>query len=201
MGGDLANKTPLRFLAAGYADPHVVRRLGRARLTRFIYRHSRGAWGEDTADNLLATADATLVLWDGELDYSELAEDIAIEARLALTLTSEVKDLDERMAALMAKLDPRGTGRRTPTAFESPSPRLRPSSQRRCSSPISASPSRANRRSTLHAVPSASRDAAKSTGSISAAGTTSPASRATASGGVPQQAPGRLSLRSDGPTS
>jgi Transposase len=28
LGGDLANKTPLRFLAAGYADPHAVKRLG-----------------------------------------------------------------------------------------------------------------------------------------------------------------------------
>lgn len=35
LGADLANKTPLRSLAAGYADPHTVRRLGRARLTRF----------------------------------------------------------------------------------------------------------------------------------------------------------------------
>jgi hypothetical protein len=25
---DLSNKTPLQFLAAGYADPHTVRRLG-----------------------------------------------------------------------------------------------------------------------------------------------------------------------------
>jgi transposase len=29
FGADLANKTPLRFLAAGYADPHTVKRLGR----------------------------------------------------------------------------------------------------------------------------------------------------------------------------
>jgi transposase len=108
LGGDLGNMTPLRFLAAGYADPHVVRRLGRARLTRFIYRHSRGAWGESTAAALLAAADATLALWDGELDYPELAEDIAIEARLALHLTSEIKELDERVAALMTKLDPNG---------------------------------------------------------------------------------------------
>jgi transposase len=107
LHGDLANKTPLRFLAAGYADPHVVRRLGRARLSRFIYRHSRGAWGDETAVALLAAADATLALWGGELDYTELAEDIAIEARLALQLTGEVKELDERVAALMAKLDPR----------------------------------------------------------------------------------------------
>ena len=108
LRGDLANKTPLRFLAAGYADPHVVRRLGRARLTRFVHRHSRGAWGEEVAAALLAAADATLALWDGELDYTDLADDIAIEARLALQLTEEVKDLDERVSALMAKLDPAG---------------------------------------------------------------------------------------------
>src|SRR5207245_4350742 len=40
FGGDLARYTPLRFLAASYADPHVPRRLGRARLTRFIWRYS-----------------------------------------------------------------------------------------------------------------------------------------------------------------
>jgi hypothetical protein len=31
------------------------------------------------------------MLWDGELDYGELADDIAVEARLALQLTDEVK--------------------------------------------------------------------------------------------------------------
>lgn len=81
---------------------------GRSRLTRFVHRHSRGAWGDDVATALLDAADATLALWDGELDYTELAEDIAIEARLALHLTDEVKDLDERVAALMVKLDPDG---------------------------------------------------------------------------------------------
>lgn len=107
FGGNLANKTPLRFLAAGYADPYVVRRLGLARLGRFIYRHSHGAWGEDTAAELRAAADATLALWDGELDYAELAEDIAIEARLALQLTSEIKELDERVVGLLTELDPK----------------------------------------------------------------------------------------------
>ena len=32
FGADLANNTPLRFLAAGYGDPHTLRRVGRARL-------------------------------------------------------------------------------------------------------------------------------------------------------------------------
>ena len=81
FGGDLALNTPLRFLAAGYADPHALRRLGKTRLTRFIWRYSHGAWGEEHAARLLAAATETLQLWDGELSYPDLAEDIAAEAR------------------------------------------------------------------------------------------------------------------------
>ena len=109
IGADLANRTPLKFLAAGYADPHVVKRLGRTRLARFCYRHSRGAWGEPHAAALLAAASETLELWSGgELDYPDLAEDIAIEARLALQLTEEIKDLDERTTLLLREADPSG---------------------------------------------------------------------------------------------
>jgi transposase len=109
IGADLANRTVLKFLAAGYADPHVVTRLGRARLARFCHRHSRGAWGEPHADALLTAARETLELWaEGELDYPDLAEDIAIEARLAVQLTEELKDLDERTALLLKEADPAG---------------------------------------------------------------------------------------------
>jgi transposase len=109
IGKDLGSVTVLRFLAAGYADPHVVKRIGRARLTRFCYRHSRGAWGEPQANALLAAAAQTLELWaDGELDYPDLAEDIAIEARLALQFTDEIKELDERTAVLLKHADPKG---------------------------------------------------------------------------------------------
>ncbi|WIX86861.1 IS110 family transposase [Amycolatopsis sp. DG1A-15b] len=107
LGADLANKTPLRFLAH-YADPHQVRRLGRARLARFLHRHSRGSWGETQADGLLAAANETLALWADELDYPDLADDIAIEARLALHLTEEIKDLEERIKVLLARADPAG---------------------------------------------------------------------------------------------
>ena len=96
FGGDLALNTPLRFLAAGYADPHALRRLGQARLARFIWRYSHGAWGDEHAGRLLAAAAETLQLWDGELDYPELAEDIAAEARLALALTVEIRDLEQQ---------------------------------------------------------------------------------------------------------
>ena len=108
FGGDLANNTPLRFLAAGYADPHVVRRLGLARLTRFIWRYSHGHWGEELAARLLAAAAETLQLWDGEMDYTELAGDIAAEARLALALSAEIRDLEQKIAALLHQHDPAG---------------------------------------------------------------------------------------------
>jgi len=54
------------------------------------------------ADKLLAAATETLRLFDGELDYPELADDIAVEARLALTITAELSELDERIAVLVA---------------------------------------------------------------------------------------------------
>jgi hypothetical protein len=105
FGGDLASNTALRFMAAGNADPHTIRRLGQARLARFIWRYSHGHWGEELASKLLAAAAKTLALWDGELDYTELAADIAAEGRLALsddrTEASEIEDL---LAAAFSEL-------------------------------------------------------------------------------------------------
>jgi transposase len=104
----LGNKTTLRFLAAGYAEPHTVRRLGRARLARFFYRHSRGAFGDAEADQILSASRASLDLWDQDISFPDLAEDIAVEARLALALTEEIKELDERIAVLVRDRDPHG---------------------------------------------------------------------------------------------
>ena len=108
FGGDLALYTPLRFLAAGYADPHALRRLGKARLTRFIWRYSHGARSDQHAGRLLAAATQTLQLWDGELSYPDLAEDIATQARLALALCAEIGDLDTKLASLLHQADPAG---------------------------------------------------------------------------------------------
>lgn len=108
FSADLSNKTPLQFLAAGYADPHTVRRLGRARLARFLYRHSRGAFGQAHADRILAAASASLELWGDDISFPDLAEDIAVEGRLALALTAEIKELDERIAVLVHDRDPHG---------------------------------------------------------------------------------------------
>ena len=108
FGADLANNTPLRFLAAGYADPHTLRRLGRARLIKFIWRHSRGAWGDAHADRLLSVANETIELWSDEIDYGELADDIAVEARLALQLSTEIHELEQRITVFLHDLDPNG---------------------------------------------------------------------------------------------
>lgn len=43
FGADLGQGFPA-VPAAGYADPHAVRRLGKARLARLIWRWSHGAW-------------------------------------------------------------------------------------------------------------------------------------------------------------
>jgi len=85
------NKIALLFLSH-YADPFEVKRLGRARLTRFLHRHSRGHWDKREAEGLLKAAEATIALWNEDgLDFVALSEDIAIEARLALQLTDEIK--------------------------------------------------------------------------------------------------------------
>jgi hypothetical protein len=93
-------------MAAGYADPHAARRLGHARLARFIWRHSHGHWGEELAERLLAAAAETLALWNDDMDYTELAADIAAEARLALALSAEIRDLEQKIAALLHQADP-----------------------------------------------------------------------------------------------
>jgi hypothetical protein len=78
------------------------------RLARFFYRHSHGAFGETEAKATLAAAEATLKLWTKELACPDLAEDIAVEARLALALTEEIKEVDERITTLVHERDPHG---------------------------------------------------------------------------------------------
>ncbi|MFL0243682.1 transposase [Mycobacterium sp. ST-F2] len=99
-------------LLTRYADPNTLIRLGHARLTRFLIRHSRGAWREAQATLILAAARESLQLWgagaDARIDFAELAADIAIEAEQAQALTDQIDDLDERAANLYAEADPTG---------------------------------------------------------------------------------------------
>jgi transposase len=112
--GSNYGKAALAVLAR-YADPTTLLKLGRARLTRFLVRHSRGAWRDDHAAALLAAARESVQLWgsdtDGSgsgIDFAELAADIALEAEQAQVLTEQIEDLDERIANLYAEADPEG---------------------------------------------------------------------------------------------
>jgi transposase len=112
--GSRYGKATLALLAR-YADPHTLIRLGHARLTRFLIRHSRGAGREPRAALILAAAQQSLQLWgawgageDARIDFAELAADIAIEAEQAQALTEQIDDLDERAANLYAEADPDG---------------------------------------------------------------------------------------------
>jgi hypothetical protein len=49
----LVHNTPLRLLAAGYGDPDALRRLGKGRLSKFIWCYSHGKHAEDQAIPLL----------------------------------------------------------------------------------------------------------------------------------------------------
>lgn len=114
LEGDLAKMSALRFCAAGYTDPHLCRRIGRARLARFFHRHSHGRFSDERATAVLSAATETLAVWGDELDYGELADDIAVEARLALALTEEIKELEQRIAVMLRALDPEGILRSVP---------------------------------------------------------------------------------------
>lgn len=98
----------LAFLAR-YADPNTVLRLGKSRLARFLRGRSKGLIGEAMAQDLIDSARQTLELWgpDG-MDFAELASDIATEAEQAIFLTTQVNELDERIANLYADADPDG---------------------------------------------------------------------------------------------
>lgn len=105
LGSDMT-QTAFKFLA-GWANPHQVKRLGRARLARWFQRQTGKAWGEQRADAVVAAAEATLALWGPTgLDYEALAADIATEASLALELSRQIARLDERIFDHYCDADP-----------------------------------------------------------------------------------------------
>lgn len=111
--GDLT-KTALVVLER-YGDPRALRRLGRSRLAALLIRTSRGQWRQDKADELLAAAAETIELWSaGGLDFAQLAEDIAAEARLIRHLEGEIAAIERRIEALYDQADPAGVVRSAP---------------------------------------------------------------------------------------
>jgi len=108
IGNGSYNKTALAVLER-LGDPRALKKLGRRRLAALLIRTSQGSWREAKADELLAAADETIELWSGGgLDFAELGDDIAAEARLVGQLGAEIASLEDRIAALYDQADPKG---------------------------------------------------------------------------------------------
>ena len=97
-------------LVGRYGSPKAMVRLGKARIAALLIKHSRGAWREDKAEQILAVARSAIELWDGleGCDFDEIAEDLACEARIIKVLEAEIRELDARAAGLLAEIDPDG---------------------------------------------------------------------------------------------
>lgn len=107
--GEELGKAALALLGR-YGDPRAMLRLGKARLAAVLVKASRGAWREPKAEQILAAARASIALWEGleGCEFSEVAEDLASEARLIDALDAEVRELDARCAGLLKEIDPDG---------------------------------------------------------------------------------------------
>jgi hypothetical protein len=110
LGGTDYGKTASTLLERGLGNPSALLALGRKRLTALLVKASHGTWREARADTLRAAAHTTLrLVGEHSLDFAELAEDLAGEARIASLLTREIETLDERIEALYDTADPKGS--------------------------------------------------------------------------------------------
>lgn len=107
--GEELGKAAMALLGR-YGSPKAMLRLGKARIAALLIKHSRGAWREDKAEQILAVARSATELWDGleGCDFDEIAEDLACEARIIKVLETEIRELDARAAGLLAEIDPKG---------------------------------------------------------------------------------------------
>ena len=108
FGGDLANKKPaaLPYRRIRLSRHRDTARLGVAQPLPAPSLAQQSGAEQDEA--LLAAAEETLALWEDAFDFDQLGEDIAVAARLALTVTDKVAALDERIALLFEEADPNG---------------------------------------------------------------------------------------------
>jgi transposase len=109
LGTGQYNKSVLSVLERTGADPQALARLGLEELTDLLITSSRGLWRAEHAEAILAAAATSRQLWaGGGLDFTELAADLASEARMARTLNEEITALDQRAARLYQHADPGG---------------------------------------------------------------------------------------------
>ncbi|MGI8407332.1 MAG: IS110 family transposase [Actinomycetota bacterium] len=107
--GEELGKAAMALLGR-YGSPRAMLRLGKARIAALLIKHSRGAWREAKAEQILAVARSAIELWDGleGCDFDEIAEDLACETRIIKVLEAEIRELDARAVGLLADIDPQG---------------------------------------------------------------------------------------------
>ena len=99
------SKTALEVLSR-FGDPRDLRRYGQRRLRDLLIKTSRGRWRDDKAAELLAAADEAIELWaDVDVDFAELAADIAGEVRTVRQLDTEIDTLTERIERMFTAVD------------------------------------------------------------------------------------------------
>lgn len=98
------------ILLGRYGNPETLVRLGTKRIAAVLIKGSRGHWREEKAEQILAVARASILLWEGldGCDFEEVAEDLAAEARMLNALQAEVLELDSRASGLLNSIDPQG---------------------------------------------------------------------------------------------
>jgi len=104
--GSAMTITILHFLSR-WPDPRQVLKLGKSRLSRWLYRQSHGKWGDAKAEMILSAARRALQLWGSTgIDFEALGADIALEADLALQLDHQIRAIDQRIKSHYQRADP-----------------------------------------------------------------------------------------------
>lgn len=104
LDGSFDQLTPLHLFAADYADPFRVRRFGTTRITRFMHRHPHCTWSDARALAILRATNEKMALWGDDLGYGELADEIAVETRVELSM--EIQEIEKRIEMMQQEPDP-----------------------------------------------------------------------------------------------
>jgi transposase len=118
LTGDLS-RSDLAVLER-YADPNVLLRTGRARITGLIAKASNNHLGAERAERWLAAARAAVALYggDGAVAFADLAAEVATEIRLLRAVEAELDLHAEARERTYRRVDPEQLARSLPGLAE-----------------------------------------------------------------------------------
>jgi transposase len=118
LGGDLG-ASDLAVLER-YADPNMLVRAGKSRITKLIAKTSRNHWGVERAEQWLAAARASIELYGGHpaVSFADLAAEVATEVRLLRATQRELAAHAAEREQCYRWVDPLGLARSLPGLAE-----------------------------------------------------------------------------------